>query len=49
LLPLVPIGVKLGVVVQGKLDEQVFYRISYWALLGIGLKLLYDGAAGFLR
>ena len=49
LLPLVPIGVKLGVVVQGKLDEQVFYRISYWALLCIGLKLLYDGAAGFLR
>ena len=49
LLPFVPLGVKLGVVVQGKLDEQVFYRISYWALLGIGLKLLYDGAAGFLR
>jgi uncharacterized membrane protein YfcA len=37
LLPLVPIGVGLGVVIQGKLDDRVFYRISYWALLGIGL------------
>jgi len=46
LLPLVPIGVKLGVVIQGKLDEAVFYRISYWALLGIGVKLLYDGTRG---
>jgi len=44
LLPFVPIGVKLGVVIQGKLDEKVFYQISYWALLGIGVKLLYDGA-----
>jgi uncharacterized protein len=49
LLPLVPIGVKLGVVIQGKLDEKVFYQISYWALLGIGVKLLYDGMIGFLR
>jgi uncharacterized membrane protein YfcA len=46
LLPLVPVGVKLGVLIQGKLDEKIFYKISYWALLGIGLKLLYDGAAG---
>ena len=29
LLPLVPVGVWLGVIVQGKLNEQVFYRISY--------------------
>lgn len=49
LLPLVPIGVKLGVAIQGKLNESVFYQISYWALLGIGLMLLYDGTAGFLR
>jgi hypothetical protein len=45
LLPLVPVGVRLGVAIQGKLDDQVFYRISYWALLGIGLKLVYDGIA----
>ncbi|MEO8302549.1 MAG: sulfite exporter TauE/SafE family protein [Betaproteobacteria bacterium] len=49
LLPLVPIGVKLGVVIQGKLHEKIFYQISYWALLGVGLKLLYDGTKGFLR
>jgi uncharacterized membrane protein YfcA len=49
LLPLVPIGVRLGVVIQGKLDEKVFYRVSYWALLGIGVKLLYDGSAAFGR
>ena len=46
LLPLVPVGVKLGIVIQGKLDEKVFYQLSYWAMLGIGVKLLYDGTAG---
>src|SRR5215470_10933121 len=49
LLPFVPMGVKLGVFVQGKLDEKVFYQLSYWALLGIGLKLLYDGTGAFWR
>ncbi len=43
LLPFVPMGVRLGVLIQGKLDERVFYQISYWALLGIGVKLIYDG------
>lgn len=43
LLPLVPLGVRLGVVIQGKINDQLFYRISYWALLGIGLKLVVDG------
>ena len=49
LLPLVPVGVKLGVIIQGRLDEQIFYRISYWALLGIGVKLLFDGSVSLLR
>lgn len=48
LLPFVPIGVKLGVFIQGKLDEKVFYQISYWALLAIGIKLFYDGASRLL-
>ncbi len=48
LLPLVPVGVKLGVLVQGKLNERVFYQISYWALLAIGIKLFYDGASRLL-
>jgi uncharacterized membrane protein YfcA len=43
LLPLVPVGVWLGVLIQGKLNERVFYQISYWALLSIGVKLIYDG------
>ena len=47
LLPFVPIGVKLGVFVQGKLDEAFFYKVSYWALLAIGIKLLYDGTIGY--
>ena len=47
LLPVVPAGVRLGVIIQGKLPEPLFYRLSYWALLGIGVKLLYDGSAAF--
>lgn len=43
LLPFVPLGVKLGLLIQGKLNERVFYQISYWALLSIGVKLVYDG------
>jgi uncharacterized protein len=43
LLPLVPLGVKLGVLIQGKLNERVFYQTSYWTLLAVGLKLVYDG------
>jgi len=43
LLPLVPVGVWLGVHIQGKFKERVFYQISYWALLGVGVKLVYDG------
>jgi uncharacterized membrane protein YfcA len=39
----VPVGVKLGVIIQGKLEERVFYQISYWALLALGIKLVYDG------
>ena len=49
LLPVVPVGVKLGVIIQGKLDEKVFYQISYWVLFALGLKLLYDGISGILR
>ena len=43
LLPFVPVGVRLGVIIQGKLEERVFYQISYWALLALGIKLVYDG------
>jgi len=43
LLPLVPVGVWLGVLIQGRLNERAFYLISYWALFAIGVKLIYDG------
>src|SRR5689334_17027922 len=46
LLPVVPVGVKLGVFLQGQLHETVFYRISYWVLFALGVKLLYDGTRG---
>ncbi len=44
LLPLVPVGVQLGVLIQGKLNDRVFYLISHWTLLAIGLKLVWDAA-----
>lgn len=43
LLPLVPIGVKLGIHIQGKVNDRLFYQISYWSMLAIGVKLVYDG------
>jgi len=43
LLPLVPVGVWLGVYIQGRMNEQLFYKVSYYALLGVGGKLVYDG------
>ncbi len=43
LLPLVPVGVKLGLYVQGRLNERLFYKVSYFALLAVGTKLVYDG------
>lgn len=46
LLPLVPAGTRLGLIVQGRLNEAAFYRISYWALLPIGVKLVFDGITG---
>jgi uncharacterized membrane protein YfcA len=49
LLPLVPVGVRLGVIIQGRLDEKIFYQISYWSLLGIGVTLLYDGTSALMH
>jgi hypothetical protein len=33
------------VLIQGKLNERAFYQISCWALLSVGVKLVYDGMA----
>lgn len=43
LMPLAPIGVKLGYMVLNKVSQKTIYRFLYTALFLSGLKLLYDG------
>ncbi len=43
LLPLCPIGVHLGIWMQKRISEALFYRIVVWALLASGFKLVWDG------
>lgn len=48
LLPLAPIGVKLGVYLHHKVSEKWFYRLCY-SLLGVaGLKLVFDGGSALI-
>lgn len=46
LLPVVPVGMVLGVWMHHRVPEVLFYRICYVFLLITGLKLLWDGLAG---
>lgn len=46
LLPLAPIGIKLGVWMHHKVSNDIFYTICYVALFFTGLKLIYDGIVG---
>lgn len=43
LMPLAPVGVKLGRLILNKVDQKSIYRFLYAALFLSGLKLLYDG------
>ena len=43
LLPLAPIGIKLGVWMHHKVSNDIFYIICYVALFFTGLKLIYEG------
>ncbi len=43
LIPLAPIGVRLGYFLLHKISEQVVYRVCYFFLMLIGLKLCYEG------
>lgn len=43
LLPLCPIGVTLGIWLQRRMSEALFYRIITAALLALGVKLTWDG------
>lgn len=46
LLPLAPIGVRLGMWATERVSERNFYRIAYTLLALSGVKLLWDGVSG---
>ncbi len=46
LAPLAPVGIALGAWLHHRIDELVFFRIIYAALLVLGAKLIYDGLWG---
>lgn len=41
LLPLVPIGVRIGFWLQSRVNNQRFYQIAQWCLLVSGIQLIY--------
>ena len=46
LLPLAPLGIWLGVWLQKRVSDRVFYGVCYTLLMVTGLKLGYDGVVG---
>ena len=48
LIPLAPIGVRLGYYLLHTISEELVYRICYFFLMVIGLKLLIDGYPALL-
>lgn len=48
LAPVAPLGVWLGLRLHRLVSQQLFYRISYAAMIVAGVKLLWDGIAGSL-
>ena len=45
LLPLVPVGVWMGLTLHKKVSQSLFYRVSYILLLVAGSKLIWDGVS----
>lgn len=43
LMPLAPVGVKLGHFLVRRIDTTLFYRVCYFFLLVVGVKLLFEG------
>jgi uncharacterized membrane protein YfcA len=43
LVPLAPLATLAGAWLVKRIDQTLFYRISYSVLLPVGLKLIYDG------
>ena len=48
LLPIVPVGIFIGLWIQRKIDDVLFYRAIMTLLFATGLKLLYDGLSGLV-
>jgi hypothetical protein len=48
LLPLAPIGVRLGYYLLHRVDEVWVYRLCYFFLMVAGGRLLYQGVIGLL-
>lgn len=46
MMPLAPIGVRLGYFLLHKISEKVVYQICYFFLFVVGIKLLFDGIQG---
>jgi len=46
LLPCAPVGMLIGIRLNGVLSDKVFYRVIYTVLTLSGLKLLWDGITG---
>jgi len=46
LLPLAPIGVKIGIWLQARISDRIFYRVIYTLLAVTGTKLVLDGLWG---
>ncbi|RRJ84424.1 sulfite exporter TauE/SafE family protein [Aestuariirhabdus litorea] len=48
LIPLAPIGVRLGFYLLHKVKEQTIYRLAYFFLCVMGVKLLHEGVLGLI-
>jgi len=46
LLPLVPLGVRMGIWLQARMSDRIFYRLIYVMLAVTGTKLVWDGLRG---
>jgi hypothetical protein len=48
LMPLAPIGVRLGYFLLHKISERLVYQLCYFFLAVVGAKLLFDGSYGMI-
>lgn len=46
LAPLGPIGAFIGVKLHGRVNDMLFYRLTYLGVFAAGMKLLWDGGSG---